>query len=318
MAVTIYKSTDASVPTLSGTAGDLVTVLDACLVNGYGAKSAAGWTKSFSGTNTATYRQGTGSNQFYLHVNDNGPGAGTGKEARIFGSETASAVLTGTNLFPTTAQMANGVFVRKSNTLDATASGWIVAADQRTFYMFVLTGDTTNTYLCWMFGEFYSYKSSDPGRCLIWARDTENSATTTSGTERSDCLSVTGNTIGGHYLARDATGNPGACAAGKVGDVGATVGGTTLMGMLGNLVFTNAADVRLYLAPIRVTHTQGGNIIRGRLRGLWHFCHAIANANHGDTFTGTGDLAGRTFEVIKGGGNGGLFIIESSNTWDSN
>jgi hypothetical protein len=34
MAVTVYKSMDASAPTLTGLAGSLTTVLDAVLVNG--------------------------------------------------------------------------------------------------------------------------------------------------------------------------------------------------------------------------------------------------------------------------------------------
>ena len=33
--VQMYKSTDLNAPTLSGTAGDLTTLLDAILVNGY-------------------------------------------------------------------------------------------------------------------------------------------------------------------------------------------------------------------------------------------------------------------------------------------
>ncbi|WP_297486902.1 MULTISPECIES: hypothetical protein [Pseudomonadota] len=38
MTVTIYSSKDASAPALTGIAGSLVAVLDACLVNGYGTK----------------------------------------------------------------------------------------------------------------------------------------------------------------------------------------------------------------------------------------------------------------------------------------
>ena len=56
MGVTVYRFDDAGAPTLSAAAGALISVLDACLVNGYGAKPAAGWTKAFSGTNQAAYR----------------------------------------------------------------------------------------------------------------------------------------------------------------------------------------------------------------------------------------------------------------------
>ncbi len=40
--VNLYQSTDASAPILTGSAGSLVTLLDACLVNGYGTKAGRG------------------------------------------------------------------------------------------------------------------------------------------------------------------------------------------------------------------------------------------------------------------------------------
>ena len=41
MTVRVYKSTDGSAPVLTGQAGSLTTLLDAVLVNGYGAATAA-------------------------------------------------------------------------------------------------------------------------------------------------------------------------------------------------------------------------------------------------------------------------------------
>lgn len=320
MTVTLYKSTDGSAPVLTGQAGSLITVLDAVLVHGYGAKPAAGWTKAFSGTNGADYRQGSGSSQFYLDVNDNGPSAGTGKEARIKGYESMSAYQTGSNLFPTAVQMASGLFVRKSNTADATARAWSIAADERTFYMFVLTGDAANIYLAWGFGEFYSYKAGDGYRCMIIARDTENSATTNNTVERMDIQNaVITSTIGGHYLARDDLANVGAIAFGKQGDIGVTPG-NTLQNFSGTINWYNRPDGNLlYLFPVRL-HYGNPALVRGRLRGFWHFGHAITNVNDGDTFTGAsgGDLNGRSFLVIKGGGNGGVYIVETSDTWEAN
>ena len=39
---TVYRSDDAGAPNLTGAAGSLIAILDAVLVNGYGAKPAAG------------------------------------------------------------------------------------------------------------------------------------------------------------------------------------------------------------------------------------------------------------------------------------
>lgn len=318
MPVTVYRSSDASAPTLSGSVGDLVTVLDAVLVNGYGAKAAAGWTKPYTGTNGAVFRSGTGSNQFFLNVNDNGPGAGTAKEARVVGYETMSAFATGVNPFPTVAQFTNGLFLRKSVTADATQRAWIITADARTMNMFILTGDTVGMYYPFIFGDFYSLKASDGYRTCIIARATENTgAVTASSIEGFDSINYNFGLNPGHYIARDVQGNVGAIQAGKAGDASLT-NGSNPNAQIGIAAFTNPADLKLYLAPLRLVHTVGGNTIRGRLRGLWHFCHAVASVSDGDTFTGSGDLAGRTFLILKNGTNGGVYTLETSNTWDAN
>lgn len=57
--VCLYQSTDSGAPALSGTAGTLIAVLDACLVTGYGAVTAASLTVS-SGVATLTVNAGHG------------------------------------------------------------------------------------------------------------------------------------------------------------------------------------------------------------------------------------------------------------------
>jgi hypothetical protein len=323
---TVYRYSDTSAPALSGTAGALVTVLDAVLVNGYGSKAAAGWTKPYSGTNQASYRLGAGT-QFYLNVDDNGPGAGTGKEARIRGYETMTAYATGTNLFPTAAQLSNGIFVRKSASLDTVTRAWVIFADARTMYMFVLTGDSANTYLGWMFGDFYSYKSADVYNCLIFGRKTENSATLSTSADETDCMRVLSTTKGAHYVARDNAGGL-SPAANIVGDAFAKSTNVTsdlnadssVHGWAGDIAMTNPADTRVYIAPMRVVTTTTGNSIRGRLRGFWHWCHPASSTSDGDTFSGDsgGDLAGRSFINIKSLGQGGVATMETSATIDTN
>src|SRR5690348_12633571 len=125
----VYSSSDTGAPVLTGQAGSLIAVLDACLVNGYGTQTAAGWTKAFSGTNKADYRM-AGGNQFYLDVDDSAAQTAAGKEANVRGYEAMTALATGTNAFPTTTQFAApGQVIRKSATADATSRGWILVAD---------------------------------------------------------------------------------------------------------------------------------------------------------------------------------------------
>ena len=66
---TLYESTDAGAPIVNGVVGSFITLLDAVLVDGYGSRSPAGWTKVFSGTNRAVYESARGR---LLHVQDDG------------------------------------------------------------------------------------------------------------------------------------------------------------------------------------------------------------------------------------------------------
>ncbi len=310
---TRYASTDSSAPVLTGATGSLVALLDATLVNGYGAKAAAGWVKSFAGTSKAVYRPGAG-NQFYLRVQDDGPGAGTFKEARLFGYETIADVDAATNTgpFPTTAQMATGLFARKSATADATARAWKVFADNRTVYVFVQTGDTAGVYFAWAFGDFYSQLSGDAYRTILIARIAENSVAA----DRLDTLSSSlPSATTGHYVPRSYTGTGASLTVAKTGDSTKNGGSGNLTGVI---PYPNGPDQSIYQQDLWISESTTGHL-RGRLRGLYGSLHPQASAIvDGDTFSGAGSLAGRTFDVVKAGSNTTTYFIETSNTLDTN
>lgn len=317
MSFTIYKSTDASAPVLTGQTGKLVDLLDACLVNGYGAKAAAGWAVSFTGTSKRAYRGPSGA-RLYYRIQDDGPGAGTFKEARLTGYETMSDVDTGTGPFPTAAQGVGSVAmypIRKSTSADATARAWIVAADARTVYVWVATGDTAGTYHAFGFGEIYSLVSGDAYNGFTIGRIVENSGT--AGNERLEYISITNTTQTDMAVARGHLGTGGSVQMNKHGDATKSASAS---GMQGILAYTNAPDGGLYLSPIWILDftTSGAKNIRGRMRGFWHFLHATTNVADLDTVTGTGDLAGKTFLFIKLGGQSGLYTIETSDTLETN
>ena len=319
MPVRVYRSTDAGAPVLSGTADSLVNLLTKILVDGYGALAGSGWTKPFTAANRAVFRAGAG-NQFYLDVDDSGPGAGGAREARLRGYETMTAVATGTGPFPTVAQLAAGIVARKSATLDATARAWIAVADERTLYLFLSTGDSAGQYRAIAFGEFFSYLAGDAYRTMIVGWTSENS-----GSNSLDPLSVLllpGQTmIGvttGQYWARSSVGTGIAQQFGKHTDVFKTNQAQTVG--VGNIPFPNPIDGGIYVAPIEMGDPNSSPVggVRGRMRGFWCGCHAGASFNDGDTFQGAGALAGKAFLVVKAHGNGGYYLIETSNTWDTN
>lgn len=303
--------------------------------------SYLGWLVYFSGTNLRMYRQDTSSNQYYLKVRDDAPGAGGAKEARIRGYEVATGVSTtdasdGSNLFPTTAQATNGWFVRKSVSADAVTRSWTILADGRTMYMFVQTGDTAGVYYIWMFGEYFSFKSADAARTIIVGRDTENSAAATA--ESFDrmtfgigsSLAVTGGagssanpakTINRSYTqAVGAISNSAVTFLpdGSLTSTPGSAGNNTALD--GTLSYKNPSDNLIYVSSIRILENTAGTAgtLRGRLRGIWQFCHTASNGSDGDTFSGSNDLSSKTFLFLKNTVGVHAIVLETSATWDSN
>ena len=342
--VNVYRNTDAFAPILSGTVGALTALLDAVLVNGYGSKPAAGWSIGQTATNQRQYiNAGTG---FSLWINDTGPGAGGAIEARATGFESMSGAGVGLGQFPLSSQLPIGIgatVIRKSNTANATARNWTIVADNTCFYMFIETGDFVSplTALSFMFGDFFSYKADDAYCCTIIGRNFENSNahsyepfTVIPGYN----LSVLTTTFGGHFIARTWTGVDGAILCGKhidtvkMGSVGggggagysgttAAPGGGSAASFGANYAsaayfpYPNGPDGGLYLSPVWVHHN---NAVRGYYKGLWAPLHHLPLA-HNVTYTGTGNMSGKTFlsqnVSMAGGGNLAQVHIEISSTW---
>lgn len=177
-----YRSTDSGAPVLSGAASSLINLLDKCLVTGYGAKAAAGWTKPFTGTNKAAFRNSTaaGGTGMYVRVLDDASLTGGERNASVRAYLTMSDVDTGTIETPTAAQVATGSVWRKSNTIDSTARPWILIADELTFYLCIDTGTLASeggagTYAA---GDFASLVPGDAYRFFIAGRESANTAGT--------------------------------------------------------------------------------------------------------------------------------------------
>lgn len=323
MAVRVYRHTDASAPVLTGQVGSMSALLKACLVNGYGAKAAAGWSNPFSGAaGQEVFRPGSGVRHFFAH-DDSGPGAGTFKEARIFGWETLTAWATGAGQFPTTGQSAAGVVDLKSSTADGTARPWVVIADDRTCYAFCdyshtvaqyASGATIPTYSGVCFGEIYALLQSaaDLYRSIVIGRNIENSIAAIN-----DPLPWLTSTHAlfqtGTFMPRTYTGIAGSVVAGKWGDWARANGGASAW--LGNgtdgVSLPEPITGAVHVAPIHVNDVQ--RTIRGRMRGLFQLCHVGTPFADGDTVVGSGAYAGRTFMIVKGV-QGGSTTASSSNT----
>jgi hypothetical protein len=328
MAFTIYSSNDSGAPAMSGASGSLLTVLDAVLVTGYGSKPGAGWSKPLPNTGSyGIYRQGTGS-MFYLFVND-GSGSSGGAEAVLSGWDSITAItagaVTGSNPFPTYTQLSfgggagggsGGVILRKSSVITAVSRTWTIMADSRSLYIFTKPTDNGQFVSAAAFGDFYSLRSgsADTSNCLIIGRTSVSSSATS--VERLDSLSTTNlaNAITGHFCAHIAAGTGGSITLSKHGD---GIKGANSGVLNGTVTYLNGVDNGLYLSPIWIVENST-NTIRGRMRGLWHVCHASSSFTDGQTFTGSNDFQGRTFQVIAPSGNSGVYFMETSDTLETN
>jgi hypothetical protein len=296
---TIYKSTDASAPVLNETSvGSFIALLDACLVNGYGSKAAAGWSKAFSGTNIAAYRAPSGIRN-YLQVTN------TGASPSAIAYETMSDVNTGTHAY------AGALSIYNSS---LTTAPWVVAADAVTFYTFIQIA-SGSAYLGFTFGEFFSLLSSDSYRGCIRGPVNTGSLNTD---DKLDTVSTSINSVSSaFFIDRGYTGVGGGINAVITGD-NSKSGGALLNGSV--LPYPNPVDGGLYLSPLWISDpsTSPINHIRGRIRGLWQVLQPTAAMANGDTFSGTGDLAGKTFLIIKPSGNAAVYTIETSATLETN
>lgn len=336
MTMRIYSYLDASAPPLEGVVGGALTggayatgslleLLRQILVAGYGTQTAAGWTMPFTGTSHATFKQGAGCG-FYMDVLDDGSLTATAKEASFTGMVTASAVGTGTGLFPTVAQQATGLKFRKSDTADATQRPWFCFADNKTFYLYSFPQYPSGTlYTAGMaFGNFSSFDpTNDAFNCIAIGRVTTALADTITNDplDQGQYANYNNNTTG-HYMAGPYTQLAVSTICGKY------YGGLTATAVSGQgnglpitpVPYPNPVGNGLMVSRallIDNTTSPIGNI-RGWLRGWWALDQNAANMPKGLPLNGTGSLAGKTFKIIGlSGGHGGWYMMETSDTWDS-
>jgi hypothetical protein len=335
MAFTIYSSTDSGAPTLNGLTGSLLSVFDAILINGYGSKTPAGWTKPFPTTNSySTYRLGNGTTSS-LFVYDAGSGSQSGAEALMTGWTSISAItagaVTGSNPYPAYGQhqigggargTAGALVLRKSTVPNNVARTWIAFADSASLYFFTKPADPAtfalNKYSGFFFGDFYSLRSGsiDTSRCMIAGRINHSSSTVAD--DRLDIMTPVAvgiNTaVTGHFAANFFGGTSSSVAMGKHGDGSKSVNSSTL---LGTVPYLNSCDNSLYISPVFLMDAANSHL-RGRMRGFWQILHASGSVSDGQQFTGSGDFPGRTFQVVASTANGGMYLMETSDTLETN
>lgn len=287
----ILRSSDAGAPTLNGTAGSLISVLDALLDIG---GSDAYWAKAFTGTNKAAYRAANG-DRYYFRVDDS-----NAQYADVRGFATMSDVDTGTGQFPNSTQQTSWSFI-KSAAANSTARTYLGIATDRFCLLLVNGGWSGSGQELYCFGEIIKANSADAGASVVKAYP----ATTTLG---SSGFSVSADQSGnffnynGGYAAT--TNNSAAMMAfAKTTDGASASQAGKYFGTAPSSSVRLASYSEIQLFPLYVGAAVSGSL--GKLRG--RLPHIFMTANDtgdtglaaGDTFT---DENGATYQLAFAGG----------------
>lgn len=299
MAAYVYHATDASAPILNSSLGSIIGVLDGCLCTGYNLRPTPGWTIPYYLNNDqAVFKTGSGSNSRYFKIDDNL--IGLENLATIVGYETMSDLNTGVNPFPTSVQAPNGSFILKSLTKDGLNKNWIVLANPKICYL-IINSDSSTVFenaTITVFGDFISYNPSiDIYNTLLIYRNT-SAANYSNDVYFSETCNIT-NVLDNHVALRSYTGLGGSRFLGKHFD-----------SQKKDILFPNPIDGSLAMSPLYLTEVGA---LRGYLPGIWQLCPNRSNFQHGDTFEGSGALAGKLFEICKLKDT--CIALEISDTW---
>jgi hypothetical protein len=107
---------------------------------------ALGWTKPYTGTNGAVYKPTGSATDIAIQIEDNNVYADSNLSFR------ARQILTPSG-FPDV-----GLQLGEQDRQQKSSSGWIVAGDAKTFYLFMTASGSTNSFVC---GEVASYLAGD-------------------------------------------------------------------------------------------------------------------------------------------------------------
>lgn len=291
----------ASAPVLTGQAGTLVALLDAVLVNGFGAQTGLGWSIQYTAANKRVYLAGAACRcRAAIRVLDDASLAAGAKEAGTTAAESFSDIDTAVNTFTI------GAVFRKSFSADATPRPWHVFGDDRTFILLSLAGDVSYLTVYWgmYFGEFQSFLVNDAYQAMHAGRGPNSTSNSEEHFGKSSTTPGAAPTTPYHAaLARSHLGTPGLVYAVRTRQ-------------FWNLnTFPNAVDGGMYITPVFLsTYVSSQNQIRGIQRGTYMAQHAATSIpfTNGDTVSGVGAMAGKQFVVLTT--NDGTALFETSDT----
>lgn len=153
--VTLYKSTDDQAPQLAATPGSLKTILEACLVTGYGSKQPLGWEMPFSDANSAVFKsKAPDSSGCCLQVVNTGA-----RFADVRGYHSMTSLTQGEGEF------GRQQYRRYPYLYQNQIPEWRLVGHDKAFWLFVHNLYTQHNSLPLFFGDFPSYAPADHDNC---------------------------------------------------------------------------------------------------------------------------------------------------------
>lgn len=273
------------------------------------------WTRPFAGgTNSQVYRSADAAYaQHYCQIVDTGT-----TDSNLYGAENMTGDQAGiTNQFPTTAQFATGLFIRKATAANTTVREWTVWGDDRFWACVIATGDAaTNGFANICFGAINSYVAAEGFGTII----TGNASTGAAGTASAGAIGRANALIA--YMPRAAAQTGTSVARSATALLGLTVnavfGGATGAGAI--FTYPHPTDNGLLLGPMYVLETAN-TALRGIIPGVYAPFHVLPFTQYDET-TGVDALPGRTFVAVTvTGGNGsgsdakGQILVDKFGPW---
>lgn len=270
-------------------------------------RAPGGFNKEFSGSNKAAYRSNDTSLSCrpYLQVIDAAITAGAAREAQVRGYLTMTDVDTGSEPFPTIAQLANGLYAYKSNVTSTAARPWVLITDGRIFYFQACVDQAPASmqagggYLWWFgFGDCIPTRPADRYSGLLFGCNVANMQTAQSGagSVRNGLFIPYNNyspdTNSSFFMPRSFNQNMGAVGACPCGHNK----NTNSMGEAALFPYPNPPDNGLYLTPV---HIGQGGVFRGKLPGVYEPLQGRC-LNQFDLVRNVEGYPGRTFIALWG------------------
>ncbi len=301
----IYRWDDDNAPVMRGEREAMVEVLTACLVDGYGDKTAAGWTREFvnaEGTKAAFRNNPVTGTGMFLQVDGASYSSKTG--GYLEGFEAMSDLDNGTGRFVGDKKG----FYMTSQTVGTTARPWVMFADDRFFMIFVWMGVTNVAAqgfrsCCYVFGDAIPVRDADPYLCVI--HPLKAMGTWAGYFPLTVSAAVESNQ--NYYVARNLAGDAGVHRWGLVHGGGPSRDGVS--GAYGPA----RSDGKIYLSRPFINDGTAYSAPRGYIPGVYCVCNLNQGFDNFETLT----YGEKEFMFVKcqGGSSHQTVAIDISESW---